>query len=177
MKSTLAKFTVALLIGLFATAAPAFAQTLDKSGKETKGPKVHIFDGSLADGTSIQVVSVPENGKVGIITRNAKGEPVSAYMFYKVADASERFYRTAATTFGKVDQAFVYFEISALEGDSITFKVDGGESQTLAGREPIASMAEGPFGGCRNYCYPSDPNNYNWYLCFWCCATTGNNPC
>lgn len=139
----------------------------------------HRFNGSLPDGTNIEVVYVPANGKLGLITKNVSGEPTSAYLFFEVENASGKFQRTAAHAFGKVDdELFVYFELSALTGSSINIKVDGEPSESsLTGQAPVATESLRPFGSCRNYCYPSDPNHYNWYLCFWCCATTGRSPC
>ena len=169
MNSKLVSICLSLLVGLWFTAVQTSAQTVQKA---------HLFDGQLEDGTKIQIVYVPGNGKLGLVTLDDEGTPTSAHMFYKVQDASERFYRTAAGTFGKVnDGLFVYFELSALQDDSITINVDGKGPQSLAGREPVNADSLGPFGNCRNYCYPTNPDNYNWYQCFWCCLTTGADPC
>ncbi len=169
MNSKLVSLYFCLLVGLFVTVMQASAP---------EAPKVHLFDGELKDGTKIQIVYVPKNGKLGLITMDAKGNPTSAYMFYNVQDSSDRFYRTAGHTFGKVnDELFVYFELSGLKDDAITIRVDGAEPQSMVGREPVTLESVRPFGNCGNYCYPSDPAQYNWYQCFWCCATTGANPC
>jgi len=137
-----------------------------------------LFDGVLPDGTAIEVVYVPENAKLGLVTKNSNGEPTSAYLFYEVEDTSGKFYRTASDSFGKVDdELFVYFELSSLQGTTIDISVDSGQPVSLNGQEPVSVDSLRPFGSCRNYCYPSDPSHYNWYLCFWCCATTGRNPC
>jgi hypothetical protein len=169
MNAKLVSICLSLLVGLWFTVVQTTAQDV---------PKAHLFDGQLADGTKIQVAYVPSTGKLGLITKDAAGKPTSAHMFYKVADTSERFYRTASDSFGKVnDELFVYFELSGLQGDSITITVDGKRPQSLVGQEPVPVTSLAPFGNCRNYCYPSNPDNYNWYQCFWCCATTGNDPC
>lgn len=166
-------FSALLLCGLLLAHHTTNAARLD-----SEKIKVQTFGAKLADDTSLELIYVAKTGKLGVVLKSAKGEPVGAQLLYGVKEMKDAFDMTGAKQYGKADEvAFTSIKVSNLTEESLDLEVkdaSGGRTLKLARQDEYEMMESGL--KCDNYCRPSDPNQFNWWLCFWCCSTA-SGPC
>jgi hypothetical protein len=161
---------VALLAGQSAlNAVPLGSETLT----------VQSFGAKFTNGNNLEIVYVAKTGKLGVVLKNSEGEPVAAHLLQGVKNPNGTFELADAKKYGKADESsLVSINISNFSKDSLAVKVNG-ESTVynlkLISQQAFDLAAESGLK-CDNYCRPSDPNQFNWWLCFWCCSTA-SGPC
>jgi hypothetical protein len=176
MKKTNTIFFSALFL-LVALLAGQHTSNAARPGPNPLG--IQSYVGKFVDGTKLEIIYAARTGKLGVVIKSAEGEPISAHLLQGVKDPRGKFDLTEARKYGQADDSpLMSIEISNLSKDTLAVKAKS-ESRTYSMdavmQQESFYMVEAALK-CDNYCRPSDPNHFNWWLCFWCCATA-SGPC
>jgi hypothetical protein len=156
---------VSFLLSL--TVVVLFAQFTANAGNL----KVQNFTGNLDDNSKIEIFYIEETQKLGVVIKDLENNPISGYILKDIKSPKGTFNLSEAKKFGS-DNSITTIKIDSIKKDSVAVKVKTSDNESFEKHSLSVTNTTASAGSCDNYCNPPNPANFNWYLCFWCCATT-----